>query len=79
MQVDNIGLVEFGQQGDVGTCVGNVYGKEVVFLKVIGFPYNDTLPYELPDLPPRLLQCYYSYLFSLFVAYQHLCFDTTAF
>ena len=52
MQMDDICLLEFGQGSNVGTGIGDIDGKEVMFLEVVGFPDDDSLPYELPNLPP---------------------------
>ena len=35
MQVNDIGLAEFGQRSDVGACVGDVHGEEVVLLEAV--------------------------------------------
>ena len=51
MQMDDIGLLEFGQGGDVRSGVGYIYRKEVMLLEVVGFPDDYTFPNELPDSP----------------------------
>ena len=52
MQMDDICLLEFGQSSDVGTGIGDIDGKEMMLLEVIGFPDDDSFPNELPNLPP---------------------------
>ena len=74
-----VSLLKFRQGSNVCSRIGNVDGKEIVLLEVVGLPDYYTLPYELPDVSPRLFQWYHSNLIGLFVAYQHLGFYTLPF
>ena len=75
VQVDDVGLAEFGQGGDVRPRVGNVYGKEVVLLEAVGFPDDDAFPYELPHHPPVAAQGHDRDVVGLLVAHQQLGLD----
>ena len=75
MQVDDVGLLEFGQGADVGAGIGYVDGKEVVLLEVVGAPDDHALPKELDQFPPRPLQLDHADLVGLFVPHQHLGLD----
>ena len=60
----DIRLLKLRQVGDVRAGVGNVYGE------MVGFPDNDSLPYELPYHAQVVGQLHYGDLFGLFVAHQ---------
>ena len=74
MQVNHIGLLEFGQRGDVNPRIGYVYGKQIVLLEVVGVPYHDAFPDELPHHAPIVLQGHYGNLIRLLVSDQQLSF-----
>ena len=75
MKVDDVGLLEFGQGGDVSACVCDVHGKEVVLFEAIGFPDDDTLPYKLPYQFPATAQGNDRNLFRLLVAHEQFGLD----
>ena len=52
MEVNDVCLLELRQCGDVRTGVGDVNGKDVVSFEAVGFPYDDTFPYEFPHHTP---------------------------
>ena len=70
MEMYNVRLLKLRQVGDVRAGVGNVYGEEVVSVEMVGFPDNDSLPYELPYHAQVVGQLHYGDLFGLFVAHQ---------
>ena len=75
VEVDDVGLLELRQSGDVRAGIGDIDGKQVVFLEVVGFPDDDAFPHELPYQAPALLEGHYADLVGLLVAHQHFCLD----
>ena len=75
VQMDDIGLLEFRQRGDVGPRVGNIYGKQALLVEVVGPPDDDPFPHKIPDVPPRLAQGDHRHIVRLFVPDQHFCLD----
>ena len=75
MQVDDIGLLELGQGGDVRPRVGDVHGKQVFPAEAVGHPDDHTLPHELPHQPPTLAEGHDGDLVRFFVTHQHLGLD----
>jgi len=75
VQVYDVGLLELGQQGDVGASVGYVDGKEVVLLEAVGAPDDGTLPHEFPHQHPVVLQRKDADLVCLLVAHQQSRFN----
>ena len=59
VEMYDVRLLEFRQIGDVRAGVGNVYGEEVVSVEMVGFPDNDSFPYELPYHAQVVGQFYY--------------------
>lgn len=76
MQMDDVCLLKLRQGGDVRTRVGYIDGKEIVFFEAVGFPDDDTFPYEFPYHLPVMVQRHDGYLVGLFVAHQQFSFDT---
>jgi hypothetical protein len=72
MQVNDVRGLEFRENGDVRTGIGNVDSKEVVLLEAIFFPYKDAFPNELPYSPPISLQLNNAKPVGLFFPNQHL-------
>ena len=68
--MDDICLCKLGQSGDIRSGIGYIYCKKIVFSEMVGFPDNDSLPYELPYHAQVVGQLHYGDLFGLFVAHQ---------
>ena len=79
MQMDEVGLFELWQAGDVVTCIGNIYTKEPFASEVAVNPDNDTFPHEFPYLFPATAKGYGRDAVSLLIAHQHFGLDAMAF
>jgi hypothetical protein len=72
VQVDDVGLLEFRQAGDVGSHIGNV-DLEKMFPREMQMGENaPSLPEETKLLAPSVACRDHGELFRLFVAHQHL-------
>ena len=52
MEMNDIRLLELRKRGNVRTGIGDVHGKDIRLFEAVGFPYDDTLPYEFPYHAP---------------------------
>ena len=50
--MNDIRLLELRKRGNVRTGIGDVHGKDILLFEAVGFPYDDTLPYEFPYHAP---------------------------
>lgn len=52
VEMNDIRLLELRKRGNIRTCIGDVHGKDILLFEAVGFPYDDTLPYEFPYHAP---------------------------
>ena len=79
VQVDHIGLLEFGKSRNVGSRIGNVHSKEMILFKPVGLPDADTFPHKFPHQPPAMFQRHHGDAVRLFVTHQHFGLDAIVF
>ena len=76
IEVYHVGLLELGQAGYVGACVGYIYLEEVPTLKVQVEEYGETFPQKVEPGEPTVRQLHHGDLVGLLLGYEHLCLDT---
>lgn len=79
VQMDDVGLPEFGQRGDVRARIGYVDGKEIGFLEAVGPPDDDAFPNEFPHRVAVVPQRHHRNPVGLLVAHQQLGFYSVFF
>ena len=73
VQMNHVCLLEFGQFGNVGACVGYVNLKKIVLLEFVSHPNNRAFPHKLHLMSYRRVECHNGNLVSLFIPYKHFC------
>ena len=76
VEVDDVGLLEFTQAGDVGTRIGNIHLKEMSALKAEPTEDDQPLPKKAPAIHGRLRKTDHRQGVGILIAHQHLGLDT---